>query len=204
MPLSNFKDLGEKGESVITAYVPHFYAYVTAVTVVGITLLYFTYTKNAILCFMILILLVIIPIIASIFTLNIKTLNGVLMQNKEVIEQPVRLKGLTQRFVRKANQYLKEQSLLSKPFLLYMPFVHVHTALFCSSEFNGRSAHGRFGDNVEEMDWAVGEVMKTLKDLNLLNNTFVYFSSDNGAHIEEVGYDGQREGGFNGVLRGML
>lgn len=124
------------------------------------------------------------------------------MQNMEVIEQPIRLKGLTQRFVHKAKLFLKEQTSRNKPFLLFMPFVHVHTALFCAPEFEKHSVHGRYGDNVEEMDWAVGEVMKMLKDLNVLKDTFVYFSSDNGAHIEEVGKDGEREGGFNGVLKG--
>ena len=202
LPLSNFKDFGENGESVITTYVPHFYAYLTSIIVIGITLTYFAYKKNKLYCAVIFIFFVIIPLFCTIFLLNLKTINGVIMQNKEVVEQPVRLKGLTQRFVYKAKQFLEKQSLLKKPFLLYMPFVHVHTALFCASKFSGQSAHGRYGDNVEEMDWAVGEVMQTLQDLNFLNNTFVYFSSDNGAHIEEVGHDGQREGGFNGILKG--
>ncbi|GFY43569.1 steryl-sulfatase [Trichonephila inaurata madagascariensis] len=74
--------------------------------------------------------------------------------------------------------------------------------LFCSDEFAGKSKHGRYGDNVEEMDWAVGQVMEKLESLGLYNNTFVYFSSDNGAHIEETGVDGQREGGFNGIFKG--
>lgn len=202
LPLSNFKDFGDNGESVITAYVPHFYAYISTVIVLGITMSYFTCKRNLLVCCLVFTILVILPLIASLFLLNLRIINGILMQNREVIEQPVILEGLTQRFVYKARQYINEQASLKKPFLLYMPFVHVHTALFCSSEFKGRSAHGRYGDNIEEMDWAVGEVMKTLNDLNIINNTFVYFSSDNGAHIEEVGHDGQREGGFNGVLKG--
>lgn len=202
LPLSNFKDFGDNGESVITAYVPHFYTYIITVIVIGITFLYFTCKKNKIWCTLVLFVFIIIPIISSFFLLNLKIINGILMENREVIEQPIRLKGLTQRFVHKAKQFLNKQSFSNKPFLLYMPFVHVHTALFCASEFSGRSAHGRYGDNVEEMDWAVGEVIKTLEDLSMLNNTFIYFSSDNGAHIEEVGHDGQKEGGFNGVLKG--
>lgn len=189
---------------MITAYVPHFYAYLTSIITVGITLVYFTYKKSKMCCTIIFTFFIIIPIISFIFLSNLRTINGVIMQDKELVEQPVRLKGLTQRFVHKAKQFLQKQSVLKKPFLLYMPFVHVHTALFCTSKFSGQSAHGRYGDNVEEMDWAVGEVVQTLKNLNFLNNTFVYFSSDNGAHIEEVGHDGQREGGFNGVLKGNI
>ncbi|GFT37532.1 arylsulfatase D [Nephila pilipes] len=124
------------------------------------------------------------------------------MENRKVIEQPIRLKGLTQRFVYKANSFIDKQAAGKSPFLLFIPFVHVHTALFCSDEFVGKSKHGRYGDNVEEMDWAVGKVMEKLESVGLRNNTFVYFSSDNGAHIEETGVNGQREGGFNGIFKG--
>lgn len=122
------------------------------------------------------------------------------MENLDVVEQPIRLQGMTQRFVSKANEFLDRQQ---GPFLLFVSFMHVHTALFCSDEFKGRSAHGAYGDNVEEMDWAVGKIMEKLDDLGLRNKTFVYFSSDNGGHIEEVGINGEREGGYNGHFRGM-
>ena len=53
-----------------------------------------------------------------------------------------------------------------------------------------------------ELDWSVGQIMASLRDLDLLNNTLVYFTSDNGGHIEEKGIHGNREGGFNGIYRG--
>ena len=37
-----------------------------------------------------------------------------------------------------------------------------------------------FGDAITEMDWAVGEVVQTIKDSNLDGNTFIFFTSDNG------------------------
>jgi hypothetical protein len=43
------------------------------------------------------------------------------------------------------------------PFLLFVSFLHVHTPLVTTKEFIGRSVHGLYGDNVEEMDWMVGE-----------------------------------------------
>lgn len=143
---------------------------------------------------------VVVPISINLFLRNLNTINGILMENKEIIEQPIRLQGSTQRFVSKANEFLGKQT---GPFLLYVSFMHVHTALFCADEFAGRSRHGSYGDNVEEMDWAVGKIMEKLEDLGFRNNTFVYFSSDNGAHIEEVGASGEREGGYNGNFRGM-
>lgn len=42
------------------------------------------------------------------------------------------------------------------PFLLLLSYIHVHTALYASSSFRGKSKHGIYGDAVEEMDWSVG------------------------------------------------
>lgn len=53
-----------------------------------------------------------------------------------------------------------------------------------------------------EMDYGVGRVLDFLQNNNLKDNTFVYFSSDNGGHLEEVGIDGEQEGGFNGIYKG--
>jgi len=43
------------------------------------------------------------------------------------------------------------------PFLLFLSFAHVHTPLFVSERFAGKSKHGLYGDNVEEVDWMVGK-----------------------------------------------
>lgn len=42
------------------------------------------------------------------------------------------------------------------PFLLVLSYLHVHTALYASENFKGKSKHGLYGDAVEEMDWSVG------------------------------------------------
>ncbi|KAG8177098.1 hypothetical protein JTE90_015242 [Oedothorax gibbosus] len=196
-PLTNLKDFGSDGDSVITTYIPNFFLYMNAVPVIGLTLAFFIGKRYWNLIFIL--FAVIIPIGVNLFLRNLNVINGVVMENMEVVEQPLRLQGMTQRFVSKANEFLDKQQ---GPFLLYMSFMHVHTALFCSKDFKGKSAHGSYGDNVQEMDWAIGKIMEKLEALGLRNNTFVYFSSDNGAHIEEVGIKGQREGGYNGNLRG--
>lgn len=43
------------------------------------------------------------------------------------------------------------------PFLLVLSLAHVHTPLFVSENFAGKSKHGLYGDNVEEVDWMVGK-----------------------------------------------
>ena len=72
------------------------------------------------------------------------------------------------------------------PFLLMLNFLHVHTPLFSAPEFRGKSVYGRYGDNVLELDWAVGQIMKKLDEKGLTENTLIYFSTDQAAHVEEA------------------
>ena len=68
-----------------------------------------------------------------------------------------------------------------RPFLLYFPTTNVHVPLTPNSRFKGKSRLGAYGDFVVEFDWTVGEVMKTLKQFNLTENTIVIVTSDNGS-----------------------
>jgi len=56
-----------------------------------------------------------------------------------------------------------------------------HMPLHVSEAFRGRSPHGRYADVIEEIDWSVGQILQTLRELNLARKTLVVFTSDNGA-----------------------
>jgi hypothetical protein len=70
--------------------------------------------------------------------------------------------------------------------------------IFVREQFRGKSGRGLYGDVVQELDWGVGEILKTLKRLGLEENTLVVFSSDNGPFLsygEHAGLSGPlREG----------
>lgn len=102
----------------------------------------------------------------------------VLMHNTEVIEDPAKLDTLTARYTEQAVRFINESK--NSPFFLYMPHTFPHIPLAASQRFRGKSAEGLYGDVVEEIDWSVGEVLKSLKENHLDNNTLVMFSSDNG------------------------
>ena len=72
-----------------------------------------------------------------------------------------------------------------KPFFLYLPFLAPHVPLSPSARFRGTSKTGVYGDYIQELDWCVGEVLKTLDRHGLADNTLVLFGSDNGA----INYD---------------
>lgn len=40
-----------------------------------------------------------------------------------------------------------------------------------------------YGDAVMELDYSVGQILSQIRNLGIQNNTFVFFSSDNGAAV---------------------
>ncbi|OCT91077.1 steryl-sulfatase isoform X1 [Xenopus laevis] len=134
------------------------------------------------------------------FFWNFQYLNCVLMRNDKIIQQPLVFDNLTQRITREALQYIKSNK--DTPFLLFVSYVQVHTALYASQDFIGKSNHGIYGDATEEVDWSVGELLNELDRSHLQNKTVVYFTSDNGAHLEEISSSGEVHGGCNGIYKG--
>lgn len=86
--------------------------------------------------------------------------------------------GIVAKYTTEAVGFIKANK--DKPFCLYFPHTAVHTPIHPGEKFRGKSDNGRFGDWVEEIDWSVGQVLDTLRELKLDENTLVVFTSDNG------------------------
>jgi len=68
----------------------------------------------------------------------------------------------------------------NKPFFIYLAHSMPHVPLAVSDKFKGKSQQGLFGDVMMEIDWSVGQVLKTLREMGLEENTLVILTSDNG------------------------
>uniref|UniRef100_A0A3B5A950 Arylsulfatase D-like n=1 Tax=Stegastes partitus TaxID=144197 RepID=A0A3B5A950_9TELE len=128
------------------------------------------------------------------------TWNCIIMRNREVIEQPMTVETLPQRLLGEAQNFIKRNA--DQPFLLFFSLAHVHTPLFKTPAFAGKSRHGRYGDTVEEMDWIIGKLTETVDSLGLANNTLMYFTSDHGGHLEDSSLATGQKGGWNGIYKG--
>lgn len=117
-----------------------------------------------------------------------------LMRDEKVIEQPADQRTITRRYTEEAVDFITRNQ--TRPFFLYLPHSMPHVPLFRSTEFEGRSRRGLFGDVIEEIDWSVGRILATLKELRLDERTLVFFTSDNGPWLI---FDEQ--GGSAGLLR---
>lgn len=101
-----------------------------------------------------------------------------LLRNEEIIEQEADMSTLTRRYTDETIEFIKNNK--DKPFLAYLAHSMPHVRLEASEQFRGKSAGGLYGDVVEEIDWNVGRIIKTLQDLDLDESTYVFFMSDNG------------------------
>jgi len=98
-------------------------------------------------------------------------------------------KNLTKWYTEHAVNFINNNS--DDPFFLYVPHSMPHVPIFCSTEFEGKSGAGLFGDVTIELDWSVGEIMNALKKNGLEENTIVIFSSDNGPWISYGNHAGK-------------
>ncbi|MEM0993791.1 MAG: sulfatase [Bacteroidota bacterium] len=95
-----------------------------------------------------------------------------------------------------------------QPFFLYLAHSMPHVPIYASPKFEGRSERGLYGDVIQEIDWSMGEILKQLAAENLLDNTLIIFSSDNGPWLVMEDHGGSaghlREGKqftFDGGMR---
>ncbi len=123
----------------------------------------------------------------------------ILMRDDKVIEWPTDITQLTQRYTHEAVQFIRAHK--DRPFFLYIAHGTPHHPYTVDASFRGKSAHGLYGDMIEEIDWSVGEVIKALKENGLAENTLVAFTSDNGAD-SKPDTDGHVEKGSNLPLKG--
>ncbi|KAK6182086.1 hypothetical protein SNE40_009850 [Patella caerulea] len=206
-PLTNMKDFGkDTRESLFRSIFPYWnFQIVTAFVIMFIccTCLYSTRMVG-------LALYIILVIFGSsvLFTVHYaiiiryRDFNSLLFRNKELVEQPMELSTLTRRFAAEGVEYLEKRRNDKEPFLLTIGWPHMHTYLDTAKAFVNRNKHGRYGDALEELDWGVGEILGALDRSNLADNTFIYFTSDNGGHLEERNADGEVHGGYNGIYKG--
>lgn len=85
---------------------------------------------------------------------------------------------LTTWYTERAVRFIEKNK--DKPFFVYVPQTMPHVPLHVSDKFKGKTERGLYGDVISEVDWSVGEILKTLKKLNLDEQTLVIFTSDNG------------------------
>ncbi|KJD35983.1 arylsulfatase [Tamlana sedimentorum] len=82
---------------------------------------------------------------------------------------------------KKTVNFINENAKSDQPFFVYMPLPAPHTPILPTDEFKGKSGlDNPYGDFVLMVDWIVGEIMKSLEEQGISDNTILVFTSDNG------------------------
>ncbi|XP_033012876.1 N-acetylgalactosamine-6-sulfatase [Lacerta agilis] len=102
--------------------------------------------------------------------------------------------NLTQMYLQEALDFISTQHASQQPFFLYWAIDATHAPVYASREFLGTSQRGLYGDAVREIDNSIGKILSRLQKLGISNNTFVFFTSDNGAAL----VSGPDQAGSNG------
>ncbi len=127
-----------------------------------------------------------------------------LMRNETVLQRvlPDDQQKLVERYTHEAVKFLWDHR--DGPFFLYLPHSAVHWPLYPGKNFAGKSKDGLFGDWVEEVDWSVGQVLDTVRQLKLDDKTLVIFTSDNGGQTSHGAVNKPLRGGKGTTFEGGM
>jgi len=111
-----------------------------------------------------------------------------LYRDTEIIESPLNQVTMTNRYTEEAVKFIRSNK--NKPFFLYFPHTMVHVPLFVSEDRYDPDPAKAYKLAVEHIDWSVGQVLKTLEELGIDENTLIVYSSDNGPWLSKKHHGG--------------
>ena len=101
-----------------------------------------------------------------------------LYENQTILKTLKDQSSLTTQITERSINFIAKNK--DNPFFLYVAHPQPHVPLFVSDKFKEKSKRGLYGDVIMEIDWSVGEILATLKEHDIDENTLVIFTSDNG------------------------
>ncbi|MEM7014639.1 MAG: sulfatase [Verrucomicrobiota bacterium] len=142
-----------------------------------------------------------------------------LLDGEEVIEMDPDADYLTKRFTERAVEFIKKNK--DDPFFVYLPHPIPHKPLHVSPPFmegvdsaitdelkkedgniDYKTRDKLFRQAINEIDWSVGRILDTLKEVGVDDNTLVIFTADNGPAIGKAGpLKGRKGSTFEGGMR---
>ena len=90
-------------------------------------------------------------------------------------------------FLSRAQNFINQND--KKPFFLMYTLQQPHVPRIPHPRFKGTSGMGPRGDVILEADWCIGQLYSYLESKNLLENTLIILSSDNGPVLNDGYFD---------------
>lgn len=115
-----------------------------------------------------------------------------LFEGNKIIEYNPDQTQFTKNFTSRAISFISKNK--DNPFFLYLAHPMPHVPLFVSDDFKGKSEQGLYGDVMMELDWSIGKIFNTLKELRIDDNTVLIVTSDNGPWLNYGNHAGSTAG----------
>jgi len=138
----------------------------------------------------------------DIYLQNVKCPPLPVMHNDKVVDSEPNQVPLTGVFLEKAKDFIYDNK--DQPFFLYFSHFYVHTPIYVPFPFLKASKNGPYGAAVEYIDYCTGEIINTLKELGIDDNTLIIFTSDNGSNLQNGGSNGNLRGGKGSTWEGGM
>ena len=94
-----------------------------------------------------------------------------------------RMKTVDDEFIKAAEDFMTRQKQADKPFFCYFNSTRMHIWTHLSKEYEGKTGLGLQADGMTQHDDNVGELLKKLEDLGILDNTIIIYTTDNGSEL---------------------
>jgi len=131
------------------------------------------------------------------FTRIMTAVRGKKPEKKEVYGRAKRA-TIDREITDHALDFIKRKAARKQPFFAYVPYTQTHEPVDAHPDFKGSTGNGSFADVLAQTDAYVGELLSTVDDLGLTDDTIFIFTSDNGR--EGI----KRSFGFTGPWRGTM
>ncbi len=87
----------------------------------------------------------------------------------------------------RAISFMTQQAEAQTPFFVYLPYTATHFPTMPHPDFDGKTGNGPWGDLLMQIDSYTGELLDTIDDLGIAENTIVIFTADNGPEALSAG-----------------
>ena len=80
----------------------------------------------------------------------------------------------------RAIDFIERHARAKKPFFAYVPYTQTHIPVLPHPDFAGKTGNGAQADMLAEMDFNVGQILDSIEQLGISDNTIVVWMSENG------------------------
>jgi len=87
----------------------------------------------------------------------------------------------------RAISFMRRQAERENPFFIYLPYTATHFPTRPHPDFEGISGNGAWGDLLTQIDSYTGEMLDTLDELGIAEETIFIFTADNGPEALSAG-----------------